>query len=176
MVGLTGGIACGKSAVSSELQRDNWTVIDADKIAREIMDSDEELKLLVVQTFGDDVIENPDTYRKKGLRINRTKLAQIVFGNPLKRKQLNSLTHTRIFKAIFKEMFVVCILRCRTKVVLDAPLLFETKIFEWFCFPIITVFIKDESVQLQRLMDRNGLTIEEAKAKIDAQMPITLKM
>ena len=49
MVGLTGGIACGKSAVSSELQRDNWTVIDADKIAREIMDSDEELKLLVVQ-------------------------------------------------------------------------------------------------------------------------------
>jgi len=95
--GLTGGIACGKSTVSAELIRHNWTVIDADKISHEIMDTDEELKRLVISTFGDEVVDLKDN----GKFINRTKLGSIIFANPQKRKQLNALTHPRIFREIF---------------------------------------------------------------------------
>lgn len=128
LMGLTGGIACGKSTVSAELIANGWTVIDADKIAREIMDTDEELKHLVVQAFGEEVIGQKAT-RSKSMTIDRDKLGQIIFASPSKRKQLNSLTHPRIFKAIFTEIFNNRVLRCRSRVILDAPLLFETGIF-----------------------------------------------
>lgn len=95
--GLTGGIACGKSTVSAELVNHGWTVIDADKISREIMDTDEELKRLVVSTFGEEVLERTST----GLTIDRTKLGSIIFANPKKRSQLNAMTHPRIFREIF---------------------------------------------------------------------------
>lgn len=60
--------------------------------------------------------------------------------------------------------------------VLDAPLLFETKILEYFCYPIITVYCEDGSTQLRRLMERNQLTEEESMLKINSQMPINIKV
>jgi dephospho-CoA kinase len=142
--GLTGGIACGKSTVSNELVDNGWTVIDADKISREIMDTNEELKRLVISTFGEEVIER----NSAGLTIDRTKLGSIIFANPQKRKLLNSMTHPRIFREIFTQIVKARILSWRERVIIDAPLLFESKIMEYFCHPIITVYIKDEQVQL----------------------------
>ena len=71
VIGLTGGIACGKSTVSNELIKQNWTIIDADKISREIMDTDQELQSLVFSNFGDDILDLHEPNKKT---IDRTKL------------------------------------------------------------------------------------------------------
>ena len=70
------------------------------------------------------------------------------------------MTHWRIFKEIFWQMFYWRVLRNYNKVILDAPLLFETKILEYFCMPIITVTIGDEKEQIKRLRERNPLSEE----------------
>jgi dephospho-CoA kinase len=79
IIGLTGGIACGKSTVSNELTKHNWKIIDADKISREIMDTDQELQNLVFTNFGDEIVDLKEPNIKT---IDRTKLGQIIFADP----------------------------------------------------------------------------------------------
>ncbi len=93
-----------------------------------------------------------------------------------KRRALEKLSHPRIFRRIFLSLFK---LKCRQKrplVVLDAPLLFETKILEYFCYPILVVSCDDSAKQLRRLMERNGLSEEEAVRRVSSQMPIGVKL
>ena len=79
----------------------------------------------------------------------------MVFANNELRQKLNKLTHWRIFKEMLKQMFHAKVTKGLKKVVLDAPLLFETKVLEHFCYPIIAVYIEDESLQITRLIERN---------------------
>ena len=90
-------------------------------------------------------------------------LGQIVFSDPQKRKQLNSITHWRIFRDILFKVIKLKISEGKKRVILDAPLLFETKILEHFCYPIITVYVQDYEMQLERFMNRNNF--EERKRK-----------
>ena len=90
-----------------------------------------------------------------------------MFNDVEKRIKLNKMTHWRVFKAMFKQMFYHRVIKGSNKVVLDVPLLFETKVLEHFCCPIITVCIQDEQVQLDRLLKRNPeLSHEEAIKRI----------
>ena len=111
-----------------------------------------------------------------GESIDREKLGNIIFANQEKRQLLNKLSHSRIFRRILVQLFKLRFLGKKPLVVLDAPLLFETKILEYFCYPIIVVYCDDSQKQLRRLVERNNLSEEEAMRKISAQMPIGLKL
>lgn len=103
-------------------------------------------------------------------------MGEIIFKSSEKRRLLDKISHPRIFRKIIKELFRLKVIKKRTLVVLDAPLLFETRILEYFCYPNIVVYCDNTAEQLKRLMTRNNLSEEDAMRKISAQMPIGVKL
>ena len=87
------------------------------------------------------------------------------------------MTHWRIFVRMFKQIFYYKVWKLNSKVILDAPLLFESKFLEHICCPIITVCVPDKALQLERLVLRNpSLTKEQALQRINSQFPIDVKI
>ncbi|OQR84796.1 hypothetical protein ACHHYP_12821 [Achlya hypogyna] len=166
-VGLTGGIASGKSSVSARLRARGIVVIDADVVAREVVEPGQPAHTAIVKAFGTEVL-NPDR------TLDRAKLGSIVFSDPAKRAVLNACTHRQIIKAMFTQLLYLRVVKRVPLVVFDAPLLFETKLLEYFCAPIIVVACSEEQ-QLARLMARDKLSKEDATKRIKAQMPLAEK-
>lgn len=166
VIGLTGSIATGKSTVASMFMDLGIPVIDADRIAREVVEPGEEAYKKVVETFGEEILLEDRS-------LNRPKLGRIVFSDEEKRNQLNSIVHPAIRKRMLekRDAYLKKGERC---VVLDIPLLFESKL-EHFVDKIIVVYV-DENVQLKRLLERNQLTKEEALQRIRSQMPVKDKL
>lgn len=166
IIGLTGGIASGKSTVSAMLREFGIPVIDADVIAREVVKPGKTAYNSIVEAFGQGVLlENGE--------INRQELGGIVFHNEEKRLLLNRIVHPAVRAEMHtkKEAYVK---QDEQAVVLDIPLLFESKLTS-LVERVLLVYV-DEDVQLQRLMQRNHLTEEEAKARIRAQIPLVEKL
>ncbi|KAI7901302.1 dephospho-CoA kinase [Cokeromyces recurvatus] len=166
LIGLTGGIATGKSTVSRLLVEQNIPIIDADKIARDIVEPGRKANQLIRQHFGDDVFL-PDGH------IDRPKLGQIIFQDPEKRKILNHCTHPYVRLEMLKEAFFYW-LKGADMVVFDVPLLIESKL-DRFMNTNVVVFCSD-ILQLQRLRKRDNLSEEQALQRIKAQMPISEKV
>ncbi|GAA6081729.1 dephospho-CoA kinase domain-containing protein isoform X1 [Tachysurus ichikawai] len=166
LVGLTGGIASGKSTVSSQLRGLGCPVVDADVVARKVVEPQTRAYRLLVQYFGQDVLlENGE--------IDRQKLGQIIFTDPEKRRMLNSITHPEIHRAMLKEILNYFI-RGYRYVILDVPLLFETRRLTHLMKHTVVVYC-DPATQLARLMQRDSLSREEAEQRIAAQMPLSEK-
>lgn len=165
VIGLTGGIASGKSTVSAMFEQLNIPVIDADKIAREVVLPGEETYHQIVETFGDTILLEDGT-------LNRQKLGAIIFANEEKRKQLNALIHPVIRQRMLSQRnkYIAAKEKC---IVLDIPLLFESKLTH-FVEKIIVVYV-DEATQLERLITRDCLSKREAKQRIDAQLSLEEK-
>ncbi|XP_030625964.1 dephospho-CoA kinase domain-containing protein [Chanos chanos] len=166
LVGLTGGIASGKSTVSSLLRELGCPVIDADVVARTVVEPQSPAYSLIVQHFGAEVLQENG-------EIDRKKLGHIIFANADKRRLLNSITHPEIHKAMFKQILLY-FLKGYRYVILDVPLLFETRRLTRFLTHTVVVYC-DPATQLSRLMQRDGLTQEEAGQRIAAQMPLNEK-
>ncbi|KAM6451207.1 dephospho-CoA kinase domain-containing protein isoform 1-T4 [Liasis olivaceus] len=167
LVGLSGGIASGKSTVAALLQELGCVVIDADVIARQVVQPCFQAYQRIVHSFGPEILlENGE--------INREILGSIIFSQPEKRKLLNSITHPEIQKEMLKQILKYFVLGYRY-VILDIPLLFETKMLSKFMKHTVVVYC-DPQAQLSRLMHRNGLTQTEAEARIAAQMPLAQKV
>lgn len=166
IIGLTGGIASGKSTVSKMFQKRGIPVVDADQIAREVVETGKEAYEKIVGAFGREILNEDGS-------INRAKLGSIVFQHKTKRELLNSIVHPAVRKEMKKkqEQFV---LQGAKAVVLDIPLLFESDLTH-LVDKIIVVYV-NENTQLQRLMKRNHLSKEEALARINAQMPLKEKI
>ncbi|MGG3987559.1 dephospho-CoA kinase [Bacillus smithii] len=165
IIGLTGGIASGKSTVSSLLKEKGFTVIDADVAARIVVQPREEAYKKIVETFGKDILlENGE--------INRPKLGDLVFRDEQKRLQLNAIVHPAVRKQMLLEK-EQAIRNGKQTIFLDIPLLFESGL-TWMVDKTIVVYV-DENIQLQRLMKRNGLDKEAAEIRISAQMPLEEK-
>lgn len=165
IVGLTGGIASGKSTVSDLFRSSGVPVVDADIIARDVVRKGTPGLRKVAIAFGDDILlENGE--------INRSRLGQIVFSDPAKRQLLNRLLAPHISSGIFWEIVKLWVKGCKV-IVLDIPLLFEAKMDQW-TDPIIVVWINPET-QLQRLMTRDGISEEEARNKINSQTSLDWK-
>ena len=114
--------------------------------------------------FGKENVASED-----GKTVDRAKLGAIVFADAAKRKRLNGMTHGPILFEILRQIFDYRVRQGESLVILDAPLLFESKILEYFCFPIIVVCLKDTDQQVERLTTRNKeLSKEEAMNKIKA--------
>ncbi|MDD7183207.1 dephospho-CoA kinase [Peptostreptococcus porci] len=164
VLGLTGNIGCGKSTVSSRFKEFGIDVIDADLLTREIYkhsDVIEELR----EVF-------PDAIRIVGnqMIVDRKTLGKLVFDDSKKLKQLNSITHKKINELIDNRIET----SCSDVVVVDAALLFETGMQGKFD-KVITVYC-DERVQLERVIQRDNLSCEDAKKRIDSQLSQNVKV
>ncbi|KUP29615.1 MULTISPECIES: dephospho-CoA kinase [Bacillus] len=166
VIGLTGGIASGKSTVANMLIDKGITVIDADIIAKQAVEIGMPAYRQIIDEFGEDILlENGD--------IDRRKLGALVFTNEQKRLALNSIVHPAVREEMLKRRDE-SIANQETFVVLDIPLLFESKL-ESLVDKIIVVSVTKE-LQLERLTKRNQLTVEEALSRIRSQMPLEEKV
>ncbi|XP_010329766.2 dephospho-CoA kinase domain-containing protein isoform X1 [Saimiri boliviensis] len=166
LVGLTGGIASGKSSVIQVFQQLGCAVIDVDVMARHVVQPGYPAHRRIVEVFGTEVLlENGD--------INRKVLGDLIFNQPDRRQLLNAITHPEIRKEMMKETFKY-FLRGYRYVILDIPLLFETKKLLKYMKHTVVVYC-DRDTQLVRLMRRNNLNREDAEARINAQLPLTEK-
>ncbi len=149
--GITGDIASGKSTVSNYLSHMGFEIIDADKIAREVVEMPEVKKEISISF--------PDVY-KYG-KLDRKKLGRIVFSDNEKKKKLEKITHPHIKNVILEKL-----ISSNGTVFLDAPLLFEGG-YEKYLNEVIYI-TSDEKIRLERIIARDGISEEEARDRIDA--------
>lgn len=169
IVGLTGGIVSGKSTIARMFRQLGADIIDADNIARAIVQPGEKAWKNIVHYFGKEIL-------KDNQEINRKELARIVFADKEKLEKLNKITHPEIV-AIIKNK----IEEMRSKdssdgtiCIVEVPLLFEANL-EGMMDKIIVVYLNREE-QIKRLLIRNSLTQEEAINRIDSQIPMEKKL
>ena len=166
VIGLTGGIACGKSTVAAMLRELGAPVIDADELARRVVEPGSPGFTEVVQRFGRDVVGPDGT-------LDRKKLGAIVFADAEARRDLNAITHPRIAAASQAE--IVKLAAAGTSIAIyEAALLVENKIH--LGLDGLIVVAAPLKVQLARLIDRDGSTEAEAAARIAAQLPLADKL
>jgi dephospho-CoA kinase len=166
IIGLTGSIASGKSTVSAMFTELGITVIDADIEARLAVEPGEKAYNDIVSHFGTEVLEEDGT-------INRPALGSIIFNNEEKRLLLNSIVHPAVRERMAMKRQQAEAANEKA-VVLDIPLLFESKL-TGLVEKIIVVYV-DEKTQLERLMSRNGFSEHEALSRIKSQMPLKDKV
>ncbi|OGX80141.1 dephospho-CoA kinase [Exiguobacterium sp. SH31] len=162
-IGLTGGIATGKSTVSRLFRQHGIPIIDADKIARTVVDPGGKAYSAVREAF-------PRCF--DGEQLNRPALGREIFHDETKRKLLNQLMHPAIREEMQEQMHSFAAAG-EAVVIFDIPLLFEGTMRDLVDYTVV-VYCREE-MQLMRLMERNGLTKEEALARIHSQMPIEEK-
>jgi dephospho-CoA kinase len=155
-VALTGGIASGKSAVATELAARGAIVIDADVLAREVVEPGTSALAAIIDRFGADVLSDG--------RLDRARLAEIVFADPVARRDLERIVHPAV-RARAAELEPAA--GAAAVVVHVIPLLVETGQQEDFDL-VVTVDV-DHETQIQRLMTRNGFTRAEAASRVAAQ-------
>lgn len=165
VIGITGGIASGKSSVSFFLKDLGFTVIDADIAAREVVEPGKEAYEKIVEAFGIQILQADKT-------IDRAKLGGIIFNDTEKRLLLNSIVHPAVRKRMFAQKDAA-FSREEETVFMDIPLLFESKLTSMVDKTML-IYV-DERVQIERLMKRNDYSEAEALARITSQMPLTEK-
>jgi len=164
VLGLTGGIGSGKSMVAQMFAQLGAVVVDADQVAREIVEPGQPALQEIAATFGPDVLL-PDG------RLDRPKLAGIIFADPAERAKLDAITHPRIRARMDEEIEAR---RSGPGVLLvDIPLLYENDRINTV-EKVIVVWV-DPPTQLRRLSQRGGLSAEAARQRINAQMPLDAK-
>ncbi|MGM1032490.1 MAG: dephospho-CoA kinase [Bacillota bacterium] len=165
IIGITGGIASGKSTVSLYLQELGFTIVDADLASRAVVEPGEEAYHQVVKAFGEDILLADGN-------IDRVKLGSIIFNDQEKRLLLNGIVHPAV-RNWMRVKTEAALASGEETVFMDIPLLFESKLT--FMVDKTLLIYVDEQVQLERLMNRNGLSETEALARINSQMPLADK-
>ncbi|MEE6449554.1 dephospho-CoA kinase [Gottfriedia acidiceleris] len=163
--GLTGSIASGKSTVSNFFKELNVPIVDADVIAKEVVEIGQPAYKKIVEAFGSEILLDSG-------EINRPFLGSIIFNNKEKRLQLNEIVHPEVRREM-KEQADRYIKQGEPLVILDIPLLYEGNSIE-LVEKVIVVSVSEEN-QLKRLMKRNGLSKEDALLRIASQIPVKEK-
>jgi dephospho-CoA kinase len=166
IIGLTGGIASGKSTVTRTLLDLGAIIIDSDELAHNIMKPYKPAWKDIVKIFGTEIL-NPDE------TINRDRLGQIVFNDPDKLRELNQITHWRIAERYKEDLRLIRKEKPEAIVVMEIPLLYETHA-ERICDEVWVVWV-DRETQMERLMQRDGISREDAIKRIEAQMDLDEK-
>lgn len=165
IIGLTGGIASGKSTVSNMLKAKGFTIVDADIAARKVVEPGEPAYEQIIEAFGKGIL-------LEDLTIDRKKLGALIFADEALRMKLNSIVHPAVRAWMTREKDRA-IENGEKTVFLDIPLLFESRL-TYMVERTILVYV-DEETQLKRLMARNGLSEKEAQMRIRVQMPLSEK-
>ncbi|KAI9592312.1 CoaE-domain-containing protein [Syncephalis fuscata] len=166
VVGLTGGIATGKSTVS-RLLSEHYPIVDADRIAHDIVKPGQPAYRAILRHFSD----VPGLVLEDG-QLDRARLGQVVFGNAERRKILNQCTHPYVRRRMLWEI-ICCWFRGEQVVVLDVPLLIEGGLDRLVATAIVVDCPAD--IQLARLCSRNNMDEATAQQRIDAQLPMSTK-
>ncbi|KAI9329745.1 dephospho-CoA kinase-domain-containing protein [Obelidium mucronatum] len=166
IIGLTGGIATGKSTVSDILRGHQFPIVDADVIARQVVLPGTPGFRKIVKAFGTDVLD-----QETGL-LDRPKLAQRVFSDASARSTVNQATHPYIRLEMLRQL-LGHFLRGNSAVILDTPLLFEAGIVKWV--HLIMVVYVPQDIQKERLMSRDLISSTAAQQRIESQMSIETK-
>ncbi|MBI3975390.1 MAG: dephospho-CoA kinase [Armatimonadetes bacterium] len=170
LFGLTGGLASGKSAVAAILRDLGAAVVSADAIAREIVEPGSEALREIVEAFGAEVV-GPDG------RLDRARLAALIFADPAARARLNAITHPRIRERMRREVErLQRTLPPQAVIILDIPLLLDTAPRDTFPLDGVIVVAVDKATQLDRLRRRDGLSDEEARRRLRVQRPLREKV
>ena len=163
LIGLTGGIACGKSTVANMLVDRGAALIDADLLAREVVEPGQPALEQIRQTFGEDMLLPDGT-------LDRKRLGSIVFADEGRRRQLEQIIHPQVRRLMLERIQAA---GSASLIVVDVPLLYESGMESMF--EAVMVVYVPEWMQLERLMQRDQLSEEEAWRRIRAQMPIEEK-
>lgn len=166
IIGLTGSIGTGKSLIANRFRQLNIPVVDADLIAREVVEPGKQAYNKIVEAFGRKILQLDN-------RLDRKALGEIVFNDEGKRQDLNAIIHPAIRKEMLKQRddFVQQGEKC---VVLDIPLLYESGLTH-YVDKVIVVTV-DPKVQLNRILFRDNSTEQEAKRRIISQIPVAEKV
>ena len=162
IIGITGGIASGKSNICNIVKNEGYVVIDSDKIVRDLSEIGLPIYNAILDKFGND-------YLNEDKSLNKKKLAKLVFNNSSAKFVLDSITHPIVLEEIKKEINKIS----DGLVFVDVPLLYEAK-FDTLCDKVICAFVK-KKLQVERLMLRDGIDEDFALAKIHSQMDLYLK-
>lgn len=163
VIGLTGGIATGKSTVVKMLKEEGFTVLDADEMVHQLQRPGGVLLKMMVELFGE-IIRNKDG------SLNRKQLGDLIFTDDGARRKLDALIHPMVKAQMIQEINEVK----EKHVFLDVPLLFEAGFDD--LVDVSVVVSCDERLQIARLITRNGLSLMDAKKRIGAQMPLSDKI
>lgn len=161
IIGLTGQTGAGKSTVSGIFAKSGFALIDADQISRLVVEPGKPCLAELFDYFGN-AVRNPDN------SLNRKALAKIVFTDQKKLESLNSITHPFITEEIFRQINAYH-KDGHKLILLDAPTLFESRASD-FCDMIISVLAPPE-IRCSRIMQRDGMTEEAARERMNAQLP-----
>ena len=169
VVGLTGGMASGKSLVAGMLRSLGAVVVDADVIAREVVAPGSLVLQEIAASFGDGVIQVDGT-------LDRHALGERIFNDPAARARLNAITHPHIRRRMAEEVARARAARPDAMVVLDVPLLLDVTPPDAYDLDGVVVIAVDEATQEARLAARDGITIEAARRRLQAQRPLREKV
>jgi dephospho-CoA kinase len=164
--GLTGGIASGKSTVAGMLRELGFPVIEADRLAHQVMEPGQPAYNQVVSVFGDAILDSDK-------RINRSSLAAIVFNNQEKLTQLNGIIHPRVEEELLRQFAELELSARYPAAFVEAALIFEAGLHKRLDGVVVASCLPEQ--QLARLMGR-GLSEIEAGKRIAAQMPVAAKL
>jgi dephospho-CoA kinase len=166
-VGLTGGIATGKSTVVRMLVKKGARVIDHDALVHALQEPGRPVWKGIVEAFGRDILDAAG-------RIDRKKLGALVFGNETQRRALEGIVHPAVLEEAQRERERIGREDARSIVLSDIPLLLEVGMQG--LFDLILLVYSPPEVQIARVMKRNSMTRDEAAARLGAQMPIDEKL
>ena len=169
VVGLTGGMASGKSLVAGMLRSLGAVVVDADVIARDVVAPGSQVLQEIAASFGDGVIQVDGT-------LDRHALGERIFNDPAARARLNAITHPHIRRRMAEEVARARAARPDAMVVLDVPLLLDVTPPDAYDLDGVVVIAVDEATQEARLAARDGITIEAARRRLQAQRPLREKV
>ena len=166
-VGLTGGIACGKSTVAKMFVKNGAHLIDFDGLAHEVQEPGKAAWKEVVNHFGEEILQ-PDK------KIDRVKLGNVVFADKEKLSELNNIVHPIVFQEWHTRLVKIGKKEKHAIVLSDVPLLFEVNMQHLFDLTMLVLIAPEE--QINRLVERNGINKEEAEKRLKSQMPIGEKI
>jgi dephospho-CoA kinase len=164
-IGLTGGIASGKSTVARMLAARGAAVVDADLLAREVVEPGQPALAEIVAEFGPGVLAD-------GGGLDRKALGAVVFADAQRRQRLEEITHPRVL-GLMRRRVAEAGATAAPLVVVDIPLLFERGRNDWL--REVLVVYADPETQLRRIVERDGLSEAAARQRLAAQMPIERK-
>ena len=164
VIGLTGGIASGKSSVSELLTVHGFKVVDADVASRQAVEKGTKGLEQVKEAFGEEAIDEDGN-------MNRSYVEDVIFNHPEKRLELNEIIHPIVRDIMEEEKEAY--LEQGYNVIMDIPLLFENDLQD--TVDEVWLVYTSESIQIDRLMERNNLSMEDAKARVYSQISIDKK-
>lgn len=167
IIGLTGSIGSGKSTASAKLASLGAYVLDADATSRALLEPDGACYQEVIHAFGDGIVRADGS-------IDRSALGKIVFSDETERLRLNGIVHPRVCQSMMDQARVLASSHPLTPVILDVPLLFECGM-ETDMDETVLVYT-DDAVRLERILARDHCAVEDARARMDSQMPQEQKM